>query len=260
MVCVMIIICKKCGMSTDSEAEFCQKCGSPDFKGNAAVKAQTQKTILTVLLILSGVTIAMTLLIWILNLNLLLPWQRGARRNKQVILEYAEEHYPDAQVVEGHYNSARIFVWNNLADAIVFNLDDIEFTIIAEAGKILTDNYPKARAYKQFDTIIQDGFLKPRGIEARTTYNFLDNYKETYPYTGSLVVRISVDDQGSDPREAGWLYDFYWFWHNEGAFLESYDVWIKNFENGEKVYYVDFKDEEPFLNEDEFYSSFRLGD
>ena len=181
---------------------ICKNCGAPNDKGNAAVKSSLEKKILSVVLITLGAVIAMTLLIWILNLNLLLPWQRGARRNKQVILEYAKEHYPDAQVVGGQYNSARIFVWNNLADAIVFNLDDIEFTIIAEAGKILTDNYPKARACKQFDTIIQDGFFEPIEIEARTTYNFLDNYKEMYPYTGGLVVIIYGDDQGSDPREA----------------------------------------------------------
>lgn len=255
----MKVICKKCGKTTDSEANFCENCGAPNDKGNIAIKPPIKKKILSVLLLILGVITAMTFLTWILNLNLLLPWQLEARRNKKVILNYANEHYPDAQVVEGHYNSARFFVWNNLADAIVFKLDDIEFKIIAEAGKILTDNYPKARACKQFDTIIQDGFFEPREIEAHTIYNFMDNYKEMFPYTGGLVVIIYVDDQGSTPREAGWLYDFYQYWHNEGAFLKSYDVWIKNFENGKAIYYVDFKDRDPFLNEDDFYSSFETG-
>lgn len=247
-------------MTNDGEENFCRNCGAPNDKGNIAVKPSIVKKILLVLLIVFGVITAMIFTTWILNRNLLLPWQRGARRNKQVILEYAEEHYPDAKIVSEEYNSAQIFLWNNIMDCIVFECDNIEFGITAEGGKILLDGYCGARAIAQFDKIIQAGFFEPRGIEARTTYNFMDNYKETYPYTGGLVVMISVANQGSTPREAGWLYDFYQYWHNEGAFLKSYDVWIDIFENDKVIYYVDFKDRHPFLNEDEFYSSFERGD
>lgn len=256
----MKIICKNCGRTVDSGANFCRYCGFTNDRGNIAIKPPIKKKILSVLLLILGAITAMTFLTWILNLNLLLPWQLEARRNKKAILNYANEHYPNAQVVEGHYNSARFFVWNNLADAIVFKLDDMEFKIIAEAGKILTDNYPKARACKQFDTIIQDGFFEPREIGARINYNFIDDYKEMYPYTGGLVVLISVADQGSTPREAGWLYDFYQYWRNEGAFLKSYDVWINILEDDNVIYFVDFKDEEPLLNENEFYNSFERKD
>lgn len=247
-------------MTSDSEEKFCKYCGAPNDKGNIAVKPPIIKKILLVLLLVFGVIFAMIFTTWILNRNLLLPWQRGARRNKQVILEYAEEHYPDAKIVSEEYNSAQIFLWNNIMDYIVFECDNIEFGITAEGGKILVDGYCGARAIAQFDKIIQAGFFEPREIDAHTIYNFMDNYKEMFPYTGGLVVIIYVDDQGSTPREAGWLYDFYQYWHNEGAFLKSYDVWIKNFENGKAKYYVDFKDRDPFLNEDEFYSSFRKSD
>lgn len=202
----------------------------------------------------------MTFLTWILNLNLLLPWQRGARRNKQVILEYAQEHYPNAKIIDEEFNSAEFFVWNNFMDSIAFECDNIEFWITAEGGKILLDGYCGARAIAQFDTIIQDVFFEPRQIKARTSYHFIDNYKEMYPYTGGLVVRIYVADQGSTPREVGWLFDFYQYWQNEGAFLKSFDVWIYIVENDKTVYFVDFKDRDPLLNENEFYSSFERKD
>lgn len=252
----MKIICKNCERTVDSEANFCRYCGFPNDKGNIAIKPPIKKKILSVLLLILGAITAMTFLTWILNLNLLLPWQLEARRNKKVILNYANEHYPDAQVVEEHYNSARLFVWNNLADAIVFKLDDMEFKIIAEAGKILTDNYPKARACKQFDTIIQTGFFELREIEARTDYSFVDNYYESYPYTGELVIWISIADQGSTPREVGCLYDFYLYWQNEGTFLKGYDVGIKIIENNKSIYKVYYKSESPMLSENEFYNSF----
>lgn len=252
-----VFFCEKCNEILPKGKTACGKCGydNPELIPVLRKHTRRRREIRDLVIIVAVFSLAV-----ILNANLLFPWQRGARRNKQVILEYAEEHYPDARVVEGHYNSARFFVWNNLADAIVFKLDDMEFKIIAEAGKILTDNYPKARACKQFDTIIQAGFFEPREIEARIDYSFIDNYYELYPYTGSLVVRIYVADQGSTPREAGWLYDFYQYWHNEGAFLKSYDVWIKILENDKVIYYVDFKDRDPLLNENEFYSSFERGD
>lgn len=192
----------------------------------------------------------------ILNANLLFPWQRGARRNKQVILEYAEEHYPDAKIIGEKLNSAQLFVWNNIMDYIVFECDNIEFGITAEGGKILVDGYCGARAIAQFDKIIQAGFFEPREIEAHTDYRFIDNYYELYPYTGELVVWISIADQGSTPREVGCLYDFYQYWHNEGAFLKGYDVGIRILQNDKTIYHIYYKSESPMLNENEFYSSF----
>ncbi|MDE7360390.1 MAG: zinc ribbon domain-containing protein [Oscillospiraceae bacterium] len=256
----MKIICKNCGMTSDSGANFCTYCGAPNDRGNIAIKPPIKKKTLSVLLLILGVSTAMIFITWILNLNLLLPWQRGARRNKQVILEYAEEHYPDAKIIGKEFNSAKFFVWNNFMDCIVFEWDNIEFGITAEGGKILVDGYCGARAIAQFDKIIQTGFFEPREIEARTDYSFMDNYYELYPYTGRLVVRIWIADQGSTPREVGCLYDFYQYWHNEGAFLKSYDVWIRIRENDKVIYYVDFKDRDPLLNENEFYSSFERGD
>lgn len=195
----------------------------------------------------------------ILNANLLLPWQKGTRRNKEVIIEYAAEHYPNAKFIEGHYNSAKFFVWNNLGDAGVFNLDGIEFKVTAEAGKILIDGYPKARAYAQFDKVIQDGFLKPQGITAQTDYIFADNYYEIYPYTGSLGVKIKSFDQGSTPQEVGWFYDFYKYWKNEGSFLTSYSVHLYIITNNQPMYHLSYDDDSEFINEAAFYSAFIAG-
>lgn len=252
----MKTICKNCGRTNDSGANFCGYCGFPNDKGNIATKPPFKKKILSILLLILGVSTAMTFLTCILNLNLLLPWQRGARRNKQVILEYAQEHYPDAKIIDEEYNSAELLVWNNFMDCIAFEYDNIEFWITAEGGKILLDGYCEARASGQFDKIIQDGFLEPREIKAHTRYRFIDNYCELYPYTGELEVGISLADQGSTPREISWLYDFYQYWQNEGSFLKSYDVRINIFENGKAIYHIYFTSSDPLLNENEFYSAF----
>lgn len=221
--------------------------------------SQKRKRLFRTLLIALSVIVVFVTMIVFLNANLLLPWQRGAGRNKQVILEYAGEHYPDAQLIEGHYNSAKFFIWNTLGDAIVFNLNDVEFKITAEAGKILIDGFPEARACAQFDKIIQDNFLEPRGISAITDYSFVDNYYEIYPYTGSLEVRIKSVDHGSTPQEVGWFYDFYKYWKKEGAFLTSYNVNLYIITDHKSMYHMSYDDKSEFPNEAAFYSAFIVG-
>ena len=129
----------------------------------------------------------------------------------------------------------------------------------AEGGKILIDGYCGARAIAQFDEIIQDGFLKPHGITAYTDYSFADNYYEIYPYTGRLSVRLTVWDQGTTPREVGWLYDFYKYWKKEGSFLKSYSVRIDIVSNDDVVYHISYGSKSNFLNERAFYSAFKEG-
>lgn len=153
-----------------------------------------------------------------LHMNMLFPWQAEHRANKKAILEYVQEKYPNSKRKGGKFPMQKFLEFHK-ASTMYFELDGIEFGISAEFGKIVVDGYCGARALAQFDKIIQDGFLKPRGITAYTDYNFVDNYYEIYPYTGGLSVRITILDQGTTPREVGWLYDFYKYWKKEGEFL-----------------------------------------
>lgn len=261
---IMKIICKNCKKEIEAGSSFCTYCGTKNSSCDTecAVSTASRPRInrtLRVIFIITGAILAFVTLIFVLNANLLFPWQRGARKNKQVILEYAAEHYPDAQVIEEHYYSAKILIWNTLGDAIVFKLNDVEFNISAEAGKILIDGFPKARACAQFNKIIQDNFLEPRGISAMTDYIFVDNYYEIYPYTGSLDVGIKSVDHGSTPREVGWFYDFYKYWKKEGAFLTSYSVHLYIITDHKSMYHLDYDSNSEFPNESAFYSAFVPG-
>lgn len=253
--------CKQCGKSIESNAPFCTYCGAANDLGGgisaSVVKCKKKHNSLFILLYILGAFAAIVALIAVLNANMLLPWQWGARRNKQVILEYAKEHYPNAEIVGQEFNSARFFVWNNLLDRIVFTVDNFEFTVTAEGGSVVWDGYPKARACAQFDKIIQDGFFKVQGIQENAHYSFKDNYKEIYPYTGSLSIYIQVNDQGSTAREVGWLYDFYGFWKVEGTFLKDYRVDIDIYEDKKEKSHITFYTDSEFANEGEFYSAFK---
>ena len=257
----MMTNCNHCGKKIEDSAAFCTYCGAANDLGGgmsaAIVKRRKKHHGLFILLYILGAFAAVVALVAVLNANMLLPWQLGARRNKQVILEYVAENYPEAKIVDQEFNSAHFFVWNNLLDRIVFTVDNFEFTVTAEGGGVVWDGYPKARACAQFDKIIQDGFFKPRGIHENAHYSFGDNYKEIYPYTGSLSIYIQVNDQGSTAREVGWLYDFYEFWKVEGAFLKDYRVDIDIYEDKKEKSHITYYNDSKFANEDEFYSAFK---
>lgn len=189
---------------------------------------------------------------------LLFPWQRGARRNKQIILEYAKLNYPEAEVVEQYYSALDYNPFKSLPDDyIIFKQDSLKFGIFARSGKITIDDYPRIKTIAQFDKIIQDGFFKPQGIVVQTQYHFSDDYYALYPYTGGLGVTLRIRDQGSTPQEIGCLYDFYKYWSEEGDSLKSYSVFIDIVVNDIHLYEVRFNDSDIFTSEKEFNARFK---
>ena len=254
----MDINCKSCGERLSEGGAICPHCGAENtFNEAEAAGGKNAKRAITKLACVFGPIMAFIAVILILNANLLLPWQLGARRNKQVILQYASERYPNAKVVGEELNTAKIFIWNNFLDAINFEQDDINFYITAEGGKILLDGYKGARAIAQFDEIIQDGFMKPRGITAQSTYWFSDAIPNDSPYTGGLGLAIGVYDQGSTPQEVGWLYDFYEYWKAEGEFLKSYSVSLGIIVNHNRKYHIDYGKNSEYASEEDFYNAFK---
>ncbi len=239
--------CKKCNTPLH-KGEICTNCGYTNERHTRGIKTTRMLILIAaVILIVGGIIVC--------NAMMLLPWQWDARRNRSVILEYAAEHYPEAQNIDSHYNSAQFFIWNNFRDRISFESEGVEFNIIAENGKIIADGYPKARACKQFDEIIQDGFLKPRGIEVQTGYNYSDDYYEIYPYTGGLGVTVRIRDQGATPQEIGWLYDFYKYWKESADFLKSYSVYI-DIVTGDEHHAMRYNKSSEFATAEEFYAIF----
>lgn len=247
--------CQNCGKKIESGAKFCAYCGKRSCAVNivAALSSNRKKRSLCCF----GIIAVFVILIVLFNANMLLPWQYGARLNKQAILGYASENYPDAKVLEQHYNTLTFNLLKSASDDyIIFKQDSLEFGIFARGGKITIDDYPRIRANSQFDKIIQDGFFKPRGIDVQTQYHFSDDYYKLYPYTGGLGVTLRIYDQGSTPQELGWIYDFYKYWRDNATFLKSYSISIEIVVN-QDYHEIMYNDTDIFFSEDELYGLFK---
>lgn len=214
--------------------------------------SKKKKIILSVLLVIVGLSV------WDYFIDPPAWWRFERQQDKRVIQDYVKSNYPDAKKIGGLFPETKI-AQSHRASTMYFKLDDVEFSVSAEYGKVVEDNYPRDRATVQFDKIIQDGFLMPRGFKASSAYRFSDDYVKIYPYNGGLSVTLSVLDQGSTPEEIIWLYDFYKYWKEEGDFLTEYTVCIRIVEKGETLYHIYYDDTDEFSDESEFYAAFIIG-
>ena len=194
-------------------------------------------------------------------------WQFDAHENKRAILKYAEENYPGAKVTYQNYESNKITLLGNVSiDSISFEWNDVNFSILAQYGEVIRDNYWNGVAYKAID----ETFLKPFFVS--------QNIKTDYEIHASAAGVFLRDNPGSDitqfdgigtyitirpekikgketPQDLGWLYDFYCYWEKNTT-IPSYVITIIYPPISKGVYIIQFTEYSDFKNEEEFYAAF----
>lgn len=187
-------------------------------------------------------------------------WRFERQEDKRAILKYVKDNYPDTIKILDKSFPLQMPAGGHQFSHIQFELDGVTFNVIAAYGEVISDSYYYRKADTQFDKIIKDGFLKPRNITASLDYSYWDNYKTAAPYTGNLGLEITILEQGATAREVGWIYDFYEFWENEGAFLKDYRVCIRIIQDKEERERIVWNKQTLISDEDEFYSAIKRND
>ena len=185
-------------------------------------------------------------------------WRFERQKDKRAILEYVKDTYPKSVKRAGGDEFPIQFMGPYFHSVMYFELDGFVFAVTAKHGEVLFDGFKSARIMSQFDSIIQDGFMKPNGIIAKIDYFFRDGY-DTYPYTGYLGVTLTVCDPALTPQEVEWFYDFYKYWEANADYLENYHVKILVMENDQSKFYISYYKDTQFADEYEFYSAFKPG-
>ena len=183
-----------------------------------------------------------------------------AQKNKRVIMEYAEEHFPKAKIVEERYDSAIPFLTSNRLDQIVFEQDGVRFAIWANDGEFWGENYLGSKAIQYIEREIIEKYLNSKGITA--LYDCSMPYGvptgEVTEFEGIIIVKIIPDyEVGKDmPCQVEWLYDFYEYWQSESN-LKNYQVCIEYRVNDDLYYVLRFQEDSAFASAEEFYNAFR---
>ena len=188
-------------------------------------------------------------------------WRFERQEDKRAMLKYVKDNYPDTiKILDMSFPVQLPAGGSHQASGMQLELDGVVFGVGAEYGKVIFDNYYYRKAATQFDKIIKDGFFNPRNITASLDYSFTDNYETAAPYTGGLELEIIIVDQGATAREVGWIYDFYKFLQNEGAFLRDYKVWILIYQKEEENERIIWDKETVFSDELDFFYAIRHND
>lgn len=183
-----------------------------------------------------------------------------AQKNKSVIMEYAEEHFPEARIVEEHYNSAIPFQTSNKFDYIVYDQDGVQFSILANDGRLLHDNYLTSKASQYIKREIIEPFIIPRNITASYEVYFSGKAPvgPVVEYDEGMRIHFNVksDYQKDTPEKSGWLYDFFIYFQSESN-LKDYQVIINYRTNNGVRYKLRFQEDSTFASSEEFYSAFQ---
>ena len=191
----------------------------------------------------------------ILNANLLFPWQWVQRENKRAALEYVNSTYPGARFISAYYNSTKFL--NTTSDRFDFEQNGIKFSVRVSSGDVSSDDYRYSYVeYRLYKAYIEP-FTAPRKITAEFSYSW-DNFSDYFnnnldadfsQFEGSVEIEIN-DSKCTDPRFAGWLYEFYRYCKRSFP-ISDYSISIICSDNVLK-----FSDDSQFESEDDFYNSF----
>ena len=194
-------------------------------------------------------------------------WQFDAHENKRAMLKYAQENYPGAKITYQNYESNKITILGNVSiDSISLEWNDVAFSILAQNGKVIRDNYWSGVSYKAIDEKFLKPFFESQDIKADL---------EIYATAAGVFLR---DNPGSDitqfngvgndiiirpkkikgketPQDLGWMYDFYCYWQ-ENTTLPSYTVTLIYPPVLKGDYFIHFTEYSNFQSEEEFYAAF----
>lgn len=149
--------------------------------------------------------------------------------------------------------------------SIMFEENGFQYEVsYGHRSKTIIDEYKKAKLTNDVKVFINEEFFKPRGIEnVNVSCRFHFNSPSEFPiewseYDDSYTVKLDIYDQGSTPREVGWIYDFYKFWNENLDFppqwyLSLY-IWSAREGDYDGNLYVDYKS--TFNNEVDMYKYF----
>lgn len=206
---------------------------------------------------------------FVLKMNHLLPWQIPLYKIRKEIIEYVREEHPKSEIVQEHIQygaTGFAIIFEVYPDcSIMFEENGFQYEVsYGHRSKTIIDEYKKAKLTNDVKVFINEEFFKPRGIEnVNVSCRFHFNSPSEFPiewseYDDSYTVKLDIYDQGSTPREVGWIYDFYKFWNENLDFppqwyLSLY-IWSAREGDYDGNLYVDYKS--TFNNEVDMYKYF----
>ncbi len=186
-------------------------------------------------------------------------WQHMAQDNKRAILAYVNENYPGAEIMRQSYSSTHFNPTGIPHDFIVFQYDNVQFSVAARKGEYVYDTFAESKASQFIENEYLYKFFNMGTIPQYQIYFRGKPCDDLSEYTGlvTLFLISSKKDGYNKPDDMAWAYDFYVFW-KENCIIPQYVIsFTLHLQNGES-YGMDCSYDSNFSSEDEFYDAFEL--
>lgn len=158
----------------------CNKCGYDNTELFPVFRKHTRlKKTITTLGIIVVLVVLVCVFVEFLSKHPYL-WHYQASRNRIAILEYAKENYPEAEIVEEYYRSAKFNPTNKPYDAIWFELDGINFYIQARDG--IVDSAGDGYGMAQLEGEVREKYLSNFFLQHGLLYDADISFYDYYPY------------------------------------------------------------------------------
>ena len=195
-------------------------------------------------------------------------WQFEAQANKKAIMEYANVNYPQAEIIDYYFESTRLNPCGSKIDSIHFKWKDVDFSVLAEKGKVIRDNYWFGVAYNKVYNMLVAPFFEPRNLNigceiyASELAAFLSDAPNSdmsnfSGYGTQVIIHSDFIDGENALQSLQWVYDYYLFCKNSFSFLDYRITLIFPSKGGD--YFIHFTQNSIFNSKDDFYSSFLFG-
>lgn len=257
----MKIRCQVCGKMIDAANYNCPYCRGENPISDGEITTlwldYKKKRLKIRMITIISVIAAAVLTVFILDKNLMLsPKQYQALMNTKAIKAYAKEHYPNAVLIEKHYNSIKDFQFMGIpkTDVFIYELDGLRFTISACKGECDSgnDGYETALIKKRICEKYLIDFFATQGIHYNPDITLL------YPsgeISISLDFQLEFEEDKPTPRDFGWFYEFYLYW-KEVCPTEDFSIRFCYRINRNSNYNLYCYSSSKFADEDDFYNRF----
>lgn len=212
-------ICPKCGQELNPGDQFCFNCGAAVLsRGDDAAFVRvkpvtpTREPISPRLIKAVVILAAIVGLIILLNVNLMFPWQRGNKENRDAMTAYLDENYPGAKIIKKKYHTPRWLTFQE-EDCFSVEFNGVQFWIGAQSGTISTDTYVKSQTFDDIEDLIYYGFCVPysdflqtpaKSIRPRVSCNAPNG--GFYDYGGTLELDVQIRQRSIS--ETDWVNSF----------------------------------------------------
>lgn len=186
--------------------------------------------------------------------------QVGSNRDIEAAQAYVDANYPGAVLSEELYSPDFHSVTGD--NGAVFSLDDVDFTVMASGGEVVSDDHDIACAVSEAGKNLVEPFFadSPAKIEVKHNCQHLETgyiHDVRLPVEQvRCVLTLLTEEGGQEPWKDYPMYEFYSAWADSGLEYYLVDIYFADISENKELGWTQFSDHFPVNSAEEMNERF----